>query len=66
MSDLEFHVDQLIVSLNSLKKADELRNPTNIWEYCPDELSSLKDEFNFRKLQVTERAKYLIKMLEEE
>lgn len=66
MSDLELHVDQLILSLNNLKEADERRDPVDTWNHSKEDLAERREMYEFRKLQVTERAKYLIKMLEEE
>lgn len=63
MEDLEKLVDQLIDSLNKLKEADEKKDPVDTWNYDSDELQERREMFDFRCLQVKERAKRLIEIL---
>ena len=65
MSDLYAHIKQLQNSLNQLVEASERKNPVDDWKYTSEQLQELQEMYDFRKLQVEQRAKYLLKFLEE-
>lgn len=65
MSDLNVHVKQLQNSLEQLIEADERNNPVDDWNYTSEQLQELREMYDFRKLQVEQRAKYLLTFLEE-
>lgn len=65
MSDLNNHIKQLQKSLEALIEADERKNPVDDWNYTREQLQELREVYDFRKLQVEQRTKYLLKLLEE-
>lgn len=65
MSDLNTHIKQLQSSLIQLIDAAERKNPVDDWNYTSEQLQELQEMYDFRKLQVEQRAKYLLKLLEE-
>lgn len=65
MSDLNAHIKQLQNSLIQLSDALERKNPVDDWNYTSEQLQEFREMYDFRKLQVEQRAKYLLKLLEE-
>lgn len=65
MSDLNAHIKQLQNSLGQLIEANERRNPVDDWNYSSEQLQELREMYDFRKLQVEQRSKYLLTFLEE-
>ena len=65
MSNLNAHIKQLQNSLVQLSDADERRNPVDYWNYTSEQLQELREMYDFRKLQVEQRSKYLLTFLEE-
>lgn len=65
MSDLNNHIKQLQKSLEALMEADEHKNPVDDWNYTSEQLQELREMYDFRKLQVEQRVKCLLKLLEE-
>ena len=65
MSDLNAHIKQLQSSLIQLSEASERKFPVDDWNYTSEQLQELREMYDFRKLQVEQRAKYLLKFLEE-
>ena len=65
MSDLNAHIKQLQNSLDQLVEANERKNPVDDWNYSSEQLQELREMYDFRKLQVEQRAKYLLTFLEE-
>lgn len=64
MSDLNAHIKQLQNSLDQLIEANERNNPVDDWNYTPEQQQELREMYDFRKLQVEQRAKYLLTFLE--
>ena len=65
MSDLNAHIKQLQNSLDQLVEANERKYPVDDWNYTSEQLQELREMYDFRKLQVEQRAKYLLKFLGE-
>ena len=65
MSDLNAHIKQLQNSLAQLSDAGERNNPVDSWNYTSEQLQELREMYDFRKLQVEQRSKYLLTFLEE-
>ena len=65
MSDLNAHIKQLQNSLIQLSDAAERVNPVDDWNYTSEQLQELREMYDFRKLQVEQRSKYLLTFLEE-
>lgn len=65
MSDLKAHIKQLQNSLDQLIEANERNNPVDNWNYTSEQLQELREMYDFRKLQVEQRSKYLLTFLEE-
>ena len=65
MSDLNAHIKQLQNSLIQLSDTAERMNPVDDWKYTSEQLQELREMYDFRKLQVEQRAKYLLTFLEE-
>ena len=65
MSDLKAHIKHLQNSLDQLIEANERRNPVDDWNYTYEQLQELREMYDFRKLQVAQRSKYLLTFLEE-
>lgn len=65
MSDLNAHIKQLQNSLDQLIEANERKNPVDDWNYTSEQLQELREMYDFRKLQVEQRAKRLLTFLEE-
>lgn len=60
MLDLNAHIKQLQNSLDQLFEANERKNPVDDWNYTSEQLQELREMYDFRKLQVEQRAKYLL------
>lgn len=65
MSDLNAHIKQLQNSLDQLVEANERNNPVDDWKYTSEQLQELREMYDFRKLQVEQRTKYLLVFLGE-
>ena len=66
MLDLQLHIKQLQNSLSNLSDADRAKNPDDDWNYTSEQLQELREMYDFRKLQVEQRAKYLLSILNSE
>lgn len=66
MLDLQLHIKQLQNSLSKLSDADRDKNPDDDWNYTSEQLQELREMYDFRKLQVEQRAKYLLSILNSE
>ena len=66
MLDLQLHIKQLQNSLILLSDAIEAKNPVDDWNYTSEQLQELREMCDFRKLQVEQRAKLLINLLNED
>lgn len=66
MLDLQMHIKQLQNSLILLSDAAEAKNPVDDWNYTSEQLQEIREMYDFRKLQVEQRAKYLLSILSEE
>lgn len=65
MSDLKAHIKQLQNTLDQLIEAIERKNPVDDWNYTSEQLQELREMYDFRKLQVEQRGKYLLTLLDE-
>ena len=65
MLDLQLHIKQLQNSLILLSDAIEAKNPVDDWNYTSEQLQELREMCDFRKLQVDQRANYLLTILNE-
>lgn len=65
MLDLQLHIKQLQNSLILLSDAIEAKNPVDDWNYTSEQLQELREMCDFRKLQVEQRANYLLTILNE-
>ena len=63
-SDLDGHLKQLLVSVNRLIEANENVHPVDDWNYSDEQLNDLVDMYEFRKMQVIERMKYVKGLLD--
>jgi len=66
MLDLQLHIKQLQNSLSKLSDADMAKNPDDDWNYTSEQLQELREMYDFRKLQVEQRAKHLLSILNSE
>lgn len=66
IEDLQLHIKQLQNSLTQLSEAAEYKYPIDDWNYTSEQLQELREMYDFRKLQVEQRAKYLLSILSEE